>query len=247
MSSIGSTKLTTTQLKTILLIISIFFVALVGLLYLSVRKPLTSKMFVINTYGYVLAAILIVMMTILSMNINSYDVNIMRVFAAFILSMICIFAMYSTNSKIIKHIFWLSFVISMAVIMYPIYKKTVNDKTLPNVLITLAIITSILTLFVFFSERQRFVSWGGYLMCGLISLIIFHLLDILFFDPSYKKLKIYGMITVVLFSGFLLYDTDVLLTKSKNITNPDYPIESMDLFLDVANLFSGLASASDKH
>ena len=36
MSSIGSTKLTTTQLKTILLIISIFFVALVGLLYLSV-------------------------------------------------------------------------------------------------------------------------------------------------------------------------------------------------------------------
>ena len=151
--------------------------------------------------------------------------------------------MYITTSKIIKHILWVSFVISMAVIMYPLYKKTILDNTFIKVLSTVFIITLILTLFVFFSKRETFSSWGGYLLYGLLALIIFQLMDIIFLDYSYKKVKIYGMITVILFSGFILYDTDVLLSK-KNIINPDYPVESMNLFLDILNLFSGISNSS---
>jgi FtsH-binding integral membrane protein len=130
----------------------------------------------------------------------------------------------------------------MAVIMYPLYKKTINDNTFVKVLSTVFIITLILTLFVFFSKRETFSSLGGYLLYGLLALIIFQLMDIIFLDYSYKKIKIYGIITVILFSGFILYDTDVLLSKS--ITNPDYPVESMNLFLDILNLFSGISNSN---
>ena len=92
-------------------------------------------------------------------------------------------------------------------------------------------------------------------MFGLLGLIIFETLDLIFADYSSKNIQkrfwYYSLVGIVLFSGFLVYDTQkkikegLLLEKicTHHLRCADYPTKSLDLFMDILNMFNQLTMA----
>ncbi|MBF0286308.1 MAG: Bax inhibitor-1/YccA family protein [SAR324 cluster bacterium] len=93
-----------------------------------------------------------------------------------------------------------------------------------------------LTAYVIFSKKD-FSFMSGFLMTGLIILIVGGLIN-LFLQSSMMHFVFSGA-GVLLFSGFILYDTSNIL---RNYSTDDYVSATVALFLDVFNLFLHLLS-----
>jgi tripartite-type tricarboxylate transporter receptor subunit TctC len=59
-----------------------------------------------------------------------------------------------------------------------------------------------------------------------------------FVDTTWKWLAVFG---TVLFTAFIAYDTQRLKRNAAYSTTPNYPRDSLSLFLDIANLFNDLS------
>jgi FtsH-binding integral membrane protein len=92
----------------------------------------------------------------------------------------------------------------------------------------------ILTLYAFVSRRD-FSAWGGFLMVGLWVLIGTSLLNI-FFGNAAVDLWL-ASVTVLLFSGLLLFDT----WRLRNFYGPDeYVGAAVQIYLDLLNMFMAI-------
>jgi protein lifeguard len=94
-----------------------------------------------------------------------------------------------------------------------------------------------LTLFAF-QTRYDFTSWGPYLLVTLFSLLIFGMFAAIF--PSRIMTLLYCMIGMVIFSFYLVYDTQKLIgTKnfSESYHIDDYVNAALEIYLDIINLF----------
>jgi FtsH-binding integral membrane protein len=244
-------------------IMSIVIIILIN----TISVPLTTKGYITNSYLYILLALIISSLVTLIMDkyklmklknfpIYKYLFIYLLVFA---ISIIMIFAILYTKKENIglRHFYWLLFVISMAIIIYPSYELTKDTGVLWKSSATVIIILIGLTIISSKYPDNAFDSWGSYLMIGLSGLIIFQLLDIAF-TVSNNKIKkneyiniqkIYAVIGIIIFCGFILYDTKKIRQNAhttvstckdltKHLLYADYPSESLGLFLDLINLFS---------
>ena len=89
-----------------------------------------------------------------------------------------------------------------------------------------------LTLYVVTSKRD-FSFLGGFLITGLIVIIVGSLLNAFIFQSPMTEFIIAGG-GVILFSGFILYDTSNILRK---YDVEDYTSATLSLYLDILNLF----------
>ena len=125
-----------------------------------------------------------------------------------------------------------------------------------NVLLELIGVVAILSYVAYSQPLDTFNSWGTPLAYILGTVIVIECFDLIFssYDNSgfLTRNRIYGWIAVLLFSGFILYDTQKIL-KNATITTilcdsknqwkcSDYPSASLGLFLDMVNMFTGLTS-----
>lgn len=89
-----------------------------------------------------------------------------------------------------------------------------------------------LTAYVFWSKTD-FSYMGGFLFCGLIAMVGVGFMGAIFGMSSGMSL-VYSFIGVILFSGYVLYDTSMIINKYP----PDeYVAGTISLFLDFLNLF----------
>ncbi len=97
-----------------------------------------------------------------------------------------------------------------------------------------------------FYDKQNLIGFGGYLAGALIGLILaqFALMGLGTAAEREKGRPILNMVGVGIFAIFTAYDVQVLKEKSKYCKDlkrmggaPDYPTESLGLFLDFVNLF----------
>lgn len=238
-------------------------IAIIGVIFAlmsNTQKPLTPNDYVTNTYLYIILAILLC--TLLMIIMDKYklfnNLNSMAIFAVFIITIIVMCALYMIDRRhvVLRHILWVVFIAGIAIILFPIYDVAKQTSILWKSVITVIIVVLGLTYLASRLPRNYFNSWGSYLSIGLLALIIFELLDLIFSDNNsiYAHQKIYGIIGVILFSGFVLYDTNIIyqhadqtLMNCQGITNQlkcaDYPSESLNLFLDIINLFSSATMA----
>jgi FtsH-binding integral membrane protein len=96
------------------------------------------------------------------------------------------------------------------------------------------------------ADNQNMLSWGTYLYSCLIVLIVSFVLAN--FIPSEAQQKAglgiwLSRIMVVLFALFIGFDVEVLKQHAKVCKSPDYVNESLNLYLDVINLFSGISGS----
>jgi FtsH-binding integral membrane protein len=241
-------------------LIAIFVI--MGIVANNLRSPMTSRMFVTNVYLYIILAILLTALTFIFMERLKISVDSTSVmyctWGALIVAIIIIFAFALSPREyvITTHIYYAIFAVAMGVLLYPEYMRSRENNTLLQTLGTVILIVLVLTWITNQFPPSYFNGWGPILLVALFGLIIFELLDVLF--GSYEGLtirsKIYAGIGVLLFSGFLMYDTSRIYARADGVVNcvnsgsasslvcADYPRESINVYLDILNLFVDIST-----
>ncbi len=107
-----------------------------------------------------------------------------------------------------------------------------NAGVVQEALVLTVLIFGGLTMYVMLSKRD-FSFLGGFLITGLIVVIVGSLLNaFLFQSPAGEFMLAAG--GVLLFSGFILYDTSNIL---RHYDVEDYTSATLALYLDILNLF----------
>lgn len=236
-------------------------VLIFGIIYYlayNTQQQLNVNDYVVNTYMYILLALFFLIIIMMSMDdINMKygtfnNINTCTILAIFVISIVILFSFNYIDRKnyLLRHILWLVYIICIAIIIFPIYDIAKQTSILWKTIAAVILIVLGLTYMTSKFPIDYFNSWGPYLSMGLIGLIFFWLIDLIFIDKSNQHgiQKIYGIIAIVLFSGFILYDTqkiyqnaNVAMLDCQNTNNQlqcaDYPQESLALFLDITNMF----------
>lgn len=241
-------------------ILGLFSLGVIYLIASDMKKELTESKYVLNTYMYILLGILLSSLTWEVMD-NHVDTKTFftpfRFFGLFVLSLISLYMVVLTSKDmyIIKNIAWFVFVVSMGIMSYVTYKNNISSGTMQNVLIEFIGIIAVLSYIAYSMPIETFKSIHTPLIYTLLVLIIIEFFDFFIHthtETSFMTMsRVYGWITVILFSGFVLYDTQKILRDAKiHIINcdsknqlecVDYPASSLGMFLDLINLFSGLS------
>ncbi|XP_058106141.1 protein LIFEGUARD 2-like [Magnolia sinica] len=114
---------------------------------------------------------------------------------------------------------------------------TSGKVILESVILTTAVVVS-LTLYTFWAARRGhdFNFLGPFLFSAIIVLVVFSLIQMLF--PMGKlTMMIYGGLAAIVFSGYIIYDTDNLI---KRYSYDEYIWAAVSLYLDIINLFLSL-------
>jgi FtsH-binding integral membrane protein len=124
----------------------------------------------------------------------------------------------------------------MGVVISPVLY--VYGRTQPGLITQAAVLTigafGVLTAYAFVSRRD-FSAWGSFFITGLWVLIGTMFLNFFFRNPA-MDLWLAG-ITVLVFSGLLVYDT----WRIRNVFGPDeYVGAAVTIYLDLLNLFMGI-------
>lgn len=114
---------------------------------------------------------------------------------------------------------------------------TSGKVILESVILTTAVVVS-LTLYTFWaaSRGHDFNFLGPFLFGAVFVLILFALIQMLF--PLGKiSVMIYGCLASIIFSGYIIYDTDNLI---KRYSYDEYIWAAVALYIDIINLFLSL-------
>jgi FtsH-binding integral membrane protein len=149
-----------------------------------------------------------------------------------------------------KYGFFIAFAFWMGQSLKPYVDRLQDKGTLTRVLTLTTGVFAAMTALGFY-DSGNFLGLGPYLLAGLIGLIIAQLLVLLLGSPEEKKKGIQwlNLIGVALFALFTAYDIQVLRVNAKLCRSgknspfqPDYPVESLGIYLDFINLFTNMGS-----
>jgi FtsH-binding integral membrane protein len=246
------------------LVIIIGILVLVYMIYMNVTKQLTLKSYVTTNYMYIFGALLIMVFANYLMDKNGYDIMNLynRILPLVILIFVCLFGILltPTDSQLVKHLFWLGFIILNSILIYPVYQVAKEDNIIWKIMITMGLMFVGMSYIAYSQPLGEFDKWSPYLFLGLCGLLIFRSLDLLFADYSSKgfenRIWWYSIISIILFSGYLIYDTQkimkdgVVLSKEcigkDHLECADYPSKSLGIILDLINLFTNFTNAFRK-
>ena len=224
-------------LLSVILVITVF-----ATFQLSFRNNIpTCNRYVINVYMYLFLALLLFAMTILvagKLNIALTETKSL-IFLA--IAFVALFALSSVQPQqvVLNHIIWLVFIVSLAMSVYPSWRYSQHSGTITTTIITTTILVAILTAVVFWKPEWIRLSWQSTLSILLLGALIASIVPILFninVGSNYQRLI--SIFFVGLFSMFLLVDTKRVIAKSLVCEYPDYPRDSVGLFVDVLVLAS---------
>lgn len=158
----------------------------------------------------------------------------------------------TTPGSLAKYVIFAAFAFWIGQIIKP-YVIHLQDKgTLTRVLIlTTGVFLGMMALG--FYDSMNLLGFGPYLFAGLIGLILAQLLLLALGTPEEKKagFRFLNFFGVALFAALTAYDVQVLRSgatacrtmQKKYKMDPDYPVESLGLFLDFINLFQNMGNS----
>ena len=155
-------------------------------------------------------------------------------FVSFIVSMLLIYALYMTNlSYEQKYVLFLIFSLIESFLLH-IILSTYDDSTIDIAILLTGVLFSLLFIFgLVFVYFGYDLSWMGFFL--YLSLFIIIICSLVFsfmpnHDSNQKILTIFSTIVIML---YIIYDTNIILMKSKQ----DCIIGAMRYYLDLINLF----------
>merc|ERR1712038_991692 len=92
-----------------------------------------------------------------------------------------------------------------------------------------------------FQTKRDFSGWGAGLMSGLWILILGGFLQIFIGGEITQTAMAIG--GAILFSGFIIFDTQMIMTR---VSPEEYVIATIELYLDIINLFLEILKILDK-
>ncbi|GGD27396.1 Bax inhibitor-1/YccA family protein [Pontibacillus salipaludis] len=143
------------------------------------------------------------------------------------------------KAKKIGYGFLFLFTFISGLTLYPAISYYISSIGATTVLMVLGVTTVIfIVLSLYAWKTKRDLSFlGGILMSALLALILVWLIHI-FFNLGSAAILVITLISVVIFSGFIIYDINKI--KNGHFNEKDVPLLALNLYLDFINLFLDL-------
>ena len=161
---------------------------------------------------------------------------------AIIMSFVFLFALVCCHSiaktKPWNYIFLSLFTLSEGY-MIGVVSSFFNTQSVGLALIITMSIVIGLTLFAC-QTKYDFTGMGPYLLCALIALMIFGIMNAIFCSYSCQVLNtVYSLIGALIFSMYIVYDTQMICggTHKYQFDPDDYIFAALSIYLDIINLF----------
>lgn len=246
----------------ITILLGLLGLVIVGVYNTAFKKGFfTCQHYILNTYLYILMALVIISLLVLSLDIHKVDLTlfdlskymgrIMSIVVILFLIIGILMVTMSVNPRlvILKHICWLVFLGLISFIAYPSYLKSKNNNTLRGVLLSLVAILVIFSVAVFIKPEFVSFSWGPVLFFLLVGVIISHLIFMFTTNKrtstqNQKYITYSSYFIIVLFIFFIMYDTKKIIVGAKlcREKTADYINQSMGIVIDALNIFSNLTN-----
>jgi FtsH-binding integral membrane protein len=171
-----------------------------------------------------------------------------------LLSIVLLIAMiWSRESIVWSHIFFLAWTIVIGVLLY--YMFILDRNLFYSSMMTVVGILIVFTIVSIMFPNMINGKMAGYMMGVLIALIIAGLVEIILratgtisYEDSRKISKVISYVAIVLFTLFLIYDTNEIRVDAIrcNMTSnkPNYIHSSLGIFLDTLNLLTNIFNVS---
>ena len=239
-------------------------IGLVGILLITIYNSafkngrFTCNKYILNTYLYILLAILIIILEVLLFEYN--DIRVVDIYGnltgwlPIILTFIVIIGlliatmMIDPKNVLLKHIVYFTFILSTGLLVYPSYTIAKNNNVILQVLFSLVGILVFFSAVAFVKPEWISLSWGPVLLFLLIGAIIALIVSYIVGRKNKRNRvpKPLSYFIIGLFILFVLYDTKLIQVHAKTCTTKtaDYVNESLGIFIDALNLFQQLVNVN---
>ena len=117
-----------------------------------------------------------------------------------------------------------------------------STYSVQSVLMAVATVTAVVLALTLFAVQTKFdfTGWGPYLLVATLVLLVFGLILLFVKDSSGTAQKIYAGIGALLFSMYLVYDTQLIVGGSHRkhqFSVDDYAVAAICLYIDIIQLF----------
>lgn len=161
-----------------------------------------------------------------------------------------LFALFYLAPGPLKYAVAALFCAALGQLMSTLVKRLEHKQLLTQVLVsTLGIFTAMSV--VGFVDNQNILGFGGYLLAGLIGLILARvgLLIAMGVGTDSKSVSTFNTVLswigMALFSVYVAFDTQRLKIDARSKKAPDYVQSSLGLYLDIINLFQNVGMIAD--
>lgn len=218
---------------------------LIGVTYFSAFEngKTTCKRFTTNYFLYLLTTISIYLSSIKYYEKENFPIDNKYRLALIIVEIILIFSLSFVKNKTLQHLIFLAIILIAGYIQRSFLEKfKINKEVIEDVLKKMLVI--ILICFAISVKFPQYMnnSFLSFLIFGAIFVLLFRLIDYVFLNKKYNSLL--TSLTIFIFSGFIMYDTNRVIEmgkKCKSGGNPDYLDMVFDMFLNLEGLFTNLA------
>ncbi len=224
----------------ILIVITVFFVYTRSF----VNDVPSCDGYVTNVYLYVLLSLLVIAFSVLFIAKRRFPITSTKTLLFFAIAMISLFALFMIDPRnvLLNHAAWLAFIVSLSVSVYVIWRHSQYRGIFTSTVIIVLLLVAGLTTLARLRPDLIQLSWGSTLTVALLAGIFAWIIPMLFTDSTglTNYYKFLSGVFVFIFMMLILYDTKMLRVKAEHCIVPDYPTDSLGLFLDVINLFSNI-------
>ncbi len=173
--------------------------------------------------------------------LNTIKSNYLYSIALFLIGLFIIFILSSDKLSFnTKFMFFMFFGIIQGILLGSFKQYFPEDVVKSALISTITIFIMFLCIGFTIVYFNYDITWMGiYLLLALLALLVYRI-SLIFIPVEYNLKKIMFVISILLFSIFIIYDTNVLLLKGKN---KDCISFAMDYYLDILNIFSSFLNS----
>ena len=204
--------------------------------------------FLLHTFGHLLGGLVITGLSTENLYWTDIDKKPITHIFVLVLTFLLLLTILFSDPGPFKYIVFVLFCIVLGQILSGFVKRLESEHILSSTLLLTGAIFIAMTGLALF-DKGNMLSWKAYLFVGLVGLIVASIGVSLFAKTPKDAGRFQQWLSwfaVVLFTLFVGYDVQVLQTHAKACKqDPDYVNESINVYLDVLNLFQGIGNLSE--
>lgn len=215
----------------------------------------SEKVYVSSVYLYIFFGIV----TILFFNEFKLVPEISSWFGFFVILILSFGLIYLINitssQSMLQFICWIGFLYLMAIVINRAYNISKDQGLFNQIAVTIVSMCVVMTIIAYnFNLNNTIYS---YLYVSLIGIIVASIMNMAFssnYTNFINRNYIISIISILVFNGLLIYDTKTILNRGKQLSQicpigyncGNYIPESLNVTLDILNLFSSLVNTNYK-
>jgi len=203
--------------------------------------------FLANTFAHLLGGVLVTGISTENPIVKDLNKKPMTQLAMFGVVILLLGALLYTEVGPFKYVLAILFCLVLGQSLIAVVKRLQQEHLLSNTLIIVGIIFSSMVA-IGLLDKGNMLGWNIYLSAGLFGLIIASIGTAFIQDKKEANTAHLWIsrLVVLLFTVYIGFDVQILKEHAKLCkSNPDYINESLNIYLDLVNLFSGAAGAQD--